>query len=1611
MKTTTFQVHTQRPVTRIGAVVRRYGRSLASGLVALLGVASSASAHTVSYGYVPGTQPGQYTFWFGTYHTGVNYTEGQIQLTCGGGYSATTSFTSLVLTRPAGLVAGTNYFYDAGYGGEVGSPLFATTPTHTAGSLTGAVAGWQGVTFNNITYPGTCTFKYIPIAVPTQTWDPGGANGTLKGIGSGSFVLTGGVTITKTSTTTKYATVGQVIPYSYAVQNTGNMVLTVPMTVADNKAPVTCDPFTALTGTSPVIYGLASGATLMCRSSYTVTQADIDAGSLTNTATAKSGTSTTPYTSPVASLTIPADQKPAMTVVKKSTTVNFSAPNVVIPYTYLITNTGNTTLKSAISIVDNKIPTVICDPIPSTGLAPGGAINCAGTYTTTQADVDAGGVTNAAFSKSGATVSPTVNVSVPSVRTPSMTFAKTTTATGFATLGQTIPYQFTVINTGNTSLVPLTVSDPKVPGMTCPPLPATGLAPGGTYTCSGTYAIKQPDLDSGTLTNTASVASGTLVVAPSTVTIPGTKSPSIKLAKATTANTFSAENVSIPYTFTVTNTGNTTITSAISVADTKIPSASIVCPANPSPGLAPGASLVCNAIYKTTQADLDAGSIVNSATASTTIPGTGPGTGPISSPPDLHTLPATQTHTLKLAKSGLPANFSATNTSIIYTYVITNTGNTTIPTSATLTIADDKLGTIACPAVLAPIPPLGTHTCTKSYQTTQADIDAGSITNHATATDGLTTSPSVSFTVSATQTNALSTTKDTVPSGQTYSAIGDVLVYNFIVTNTGNTTQTTPITITDTKIASVTCPALPTGGLPPAPALNSSLTCSGTYTIKQSDLDAGSVVNSAFAKSGTTTSTPPATHTAPADKKPALTVVKSSGSVPFTGPNVTLSYSYLVTNAGNVTLTSAVTVADDKIPTVTCNPIPAGGLAPLGFVTCTGSYVTTQADVDAGGVTNIATASSGLTTSLPASKFIASSKTSALTMTKSADMTPVTTAGQTIPYTFKVTNSGNTTLTGALVVNDDKIGALPCATPLAGLAPGAFVQCLANYTVTQADIDFGSVKNNASATLGGATSPTVSVTVPATRTPSLKVAKSSSAPPFTAANTSIIYSYQITNTGNTTIASPIAVNDNKIASFNCAAPGSALLPGVSVTCTATYVTTQADVDAGGVTNTVSVKSGTTTSPTTELTVNSARTPGITIEKSAPATPFTTPGQKITYTYKVTNSGNTTVTSPVSVTDSKIGTFVCSANTAGLLPAAFATCTADYTVQQADLDASNIVNTAFAKSGSLTSPTVTFRVNGVQIAGLTVSKQTTAAGYSFVGEIIAYAFDVSNTGSVSLTSPVSLVDSKIGVVTCPATLLAPVPQANSSFTCNATYAVKQSDIDLGNLVNTASATATTSAGNAVSPTVSVSLPATKLPKLTVDKKIVAPTPAVLDTIGQIITYNYTVTNLGNTTLTSAITVTDDKIPAVNCPAMPTAGLVPSVPTPGLGLTNKLVCSGTYAITQADLDAGSVTNTATSQSGPTVSTPPTVVNRPLDTTSKLTITKTPSRTTFTAANTPIDYIYVVTNAGNTTIAATRPISVADDRVNVTCPPLPGLRRRRSLHARRATSRHKSTWTPVA
>ncbi|MDK9712390.1 DUF7507 domain-containing protein [Acidaminobacter sp.] len=196
-----------------------------------------------------------------------------------------------------------------------------------------------------------------------------------------------------------------------------------------------------------------------------------------------------------------------------------------------------------------------------------------------------------------------------------------------------------------------------------------------------------------------------------------------------------------------------------------------------------------------------------------------------------------------------------------------------------------------------------------------------------------------------------------------------------------------------------------------APGATADFTAS--YTITQADLDAGSVTNTAYATDGTTESEPDS-ETVTAVPMPALTIVKTAAPATYDAVGDTISYSYVVTNTGNVTLYN-VSVVDDK---ATTSPVSVDSLAPGATADFTASYTITQADLDAGSVTNTAYATDGTTESEPDSETVTAVPMPAITIDKSANPTNIPETGGEVEFTFLITNTGNVTLK-VTSLNDD----------------------------------------------------------------------------------------------------------------------------------------------------------------------------------------------------------------------------------------------------------------------------------------------------------------------------------------------------------------------------------------------------------------------------------------------------------------------------------------------------------------------------------------------------------------------------------------------------------------
>ncbi|MFV0281142.1 MAG: beta strand repeat-containing protein [Rhodoblastus sp.] len=1043
---------------------------------------------------------------------------------------------------------------------------------------------------------------------------------------------------------------------------------------------------------------------------------------------------------------------------------------------------------------------------------------------------------NIATATSGATTSPAANLRINAFQSPVLSIAKTPNPTTYSTVGAAVAFTYTVRNAGNVTLTQaVTVTDNKIASVSCPALPSGGLAPNATLTCSGSYSVTQADIDAGFVTNTASATSGTTTSPGANATITASQSPALSIVKTSPSASFATAGQTITYSYTVRNAGNTTLTSAVTIADDKI--ATVTCPALPSGGLAPNATLTCSGSYTVRQSDIDNNTLTNTATATS---------GVTVSPGVSLTIPAAQAPGLSVLKSAGAATYVSVGQIVPYTYQVTNVGNTTLTQAVTIT--DNKIASVSCPALPSGgLAPGGAITCSANYTVTQADLDAATLTNLASARSNTTSSPNASKTISAVSAPALTIAKSTTSTG--YAAVGQSIPYSYKVTNAGNVTLTQAVTVTDNKIASVSCPALPSGGLAPG----AFVTCTGNYTVTQADLDAGQITNIAFVKSGATIS-PNGSVMVAAQQAPALTILKGSTATGFNAVGQVIPYTYLVSNTGNVSITAPISVVDDKIPSVSCPAAPSGGLAPNTAITCTGSYTLTQGDLDGSGLTNSAYAKAGALPAPAVSKTLTPTRTPGLQIAKTTTTTGFNAVGQVIPFTYRVTNSGNVSLAQAMIVIDDKIASVSCpASPSGMLAPGETIVCTGSYSVVQADLDRGSVTNIATAKAGTTTSPPGTVTVPAVQTPALAVVKTSTATSYATVGQTVAYNYVVTNKGNTTLTQPVAVNDNKIATVACPAlPTGGLAPNASLTCTASYTVTQADLDAGSLTNTATTTSGSTTSPSVALTINAAQQGGLSIVKtSTGAQNFAAVGETLTYSYKVSNSGNVTVTQAISVTDDRIASVSCPAlPSGGLAPAASITCTASYTVTQADLDAGSVANNAYATSGALRSNTATVKVDARQRDGLAIVKQTSATSYVKVGDVLPFTYVVTNTSNHSLTQPVTIADDKIATVTCPAMPtggLAP----GASLTCTGNYTVVGADLDAGQVTNVARARS----GAVVSPDVSVTVNANQQPKLTLTQTAV--TSTVIDNGNGTYeaSFRLVVTNTGNISLTSLRLIDD------------------------------------------------------------------------------------------------------------------------------------------------------------
>ena len=180
------------------------------------------------------------------------------------------------------------------------------------------------------------------------------------------------------------------IDYTLTATNAGNVTLT-GVTIVDPKlGALVCNPSQPAT--------LAPGAQLVCTGSYTLTQADLNAGQVDQHGDRRQRSRrrrrrrrrTVPLPRGTGA---DAGQAGTCSTRRWSRPTNRADVGDKVNYTLTATNAGNVTL-TGVTIVDPKLGALVCTPPQPATLAPGAQIVCTGSYTLTQADLNAGQVAN-----------------------------------------------------------------------------------------------------------------------------------------------------------------------------------------------------------------------------------------------------------------------------------------------------------------------------------------------------------------------------------------------------------------------------------------------------------------------------------------------------------------------------------------------------------------------------------------------------------------------------------------------------------------------------------------------------------------------------------------------------------------------------------------------------------------------------------------------------------------------------------------------------------------------------------------------------------------------------------------------------------------------------------------------------------------------------------------------------------------------------------------------------------------------------------------------------------------------------------------------------------------
>ena len=443
---------------------------------------------------------------------------------------------------------------------------------------------------------------------------------------------------------------------------------------------------------------------------------------------------------------------------------------------------------------------VTLDQATFENVQPGAEITATATYTVTEADIVNGTFTNnvkATFSGVDKEYTGTDTVDKFEESRPHMTITKVTKDAGkdhIYKLGETINYVITVKNDGNLTLTNVKIEDALTGNAGENAWTIDTFAPGETQTFEASYVVTEADVIAGKVVNNATgEAENPDPKKEETPVTPGEKedpvetpNPGLTVVKTSDTEGQVTLGQKIPYTITVTNNGNVTI-SGVKLVDPLTRDNWTI------DKIKPGETVTKKTTYTVTEKDIIAGKVENHATATGKDPSGNDVTG--KGDKTVETEPSNPHITVTKETTSTPKNGEtyALGEEITYKITAKNTGNLTLKD---VVVSDELTGNTGDKAfkIDGEFKPGDEKTFETSYTVTEADLGK-TVVNVATATgktpDPDKPKPDVDPGKKEDPTDqkkpAMSIEKKVIDQKEKYE-IGDTVKYKITVTNTGNTT-------------------------------------------------------------------------------------------------------------------------------------------------------------------------------------------------------------------------------------------------------------------------------------------------------------------------------------------------------------------------------------------------------------------------------------------------------------------------------------------------------------------------------------------------------------------------------------------------------------------------------------------------------------------------------------------------------------------------------------------------------------------------------------------------------------------------------------------------------